>query len=107
MRTKHQTKSRRPGALAKSFIITCEGPVLNCYSLLPPHSIYSWLYLNAKFLQVFQAFHHYTTKTTDLYQCKQRDKEPLAEFVLMVKFRQPSHEFTFGVGMNFIFIHWY
>jgi hypothetical protein len=21
---------------------------------------------------------------------------------LMVKFRQPSHEFTFGVGMNFI-----
>jgi hypothetical protein len=22
--------------------------------------------------------------------------------LLMVKFRQPSHDFTFGVGMNFI-----
>jgi hypothetical protein len=29
-------------ALAKSFIIACEGPVLNWYSLLPPHSVYSW-----------------------------------------------------------------
>jgi hypothetical protein len=26
----------------------------------------------------------------------------LAEMVLTVKFRQPSHEFTFGVGMTFI-----
>jgi hypothetical protein len=26
-------------ALAKSFIIACEGPVLNWYSLLPPHSV--------------------------------------------------------------------
>jgi hypothetical protein len=24
--------------------------------------------------------------------------------MLMVKFRQPSHEFTFGVGMNFVFL---
>jgi hypothetical protein len=23
--------------------------------------------------------------------------------ILTVKFRQPSHEFTFGVGMNFIY----
>jgi small-conductance mechanosensitive channel len=28
-------------ALAKSFIIACEGPVLNWYSLLPPHSVYT------------------------------------------------------------------
>jgi hypothetical protein len=26
-------------ALAKSFIIACEGPVLNWYSLLQPHSV--------------------------------------------------------------------
>jgi hypothetical protein len=25
----------------------------------------------------------------------------------MVKFRQPSHEFTFGVGITFISYHWY
>jgi hypothetical protein len=30
-------------ALAKSFIIACEGPVLNWYSLLPPHSVCSWV----------------------------------------------------------------
>jgi hypothetical protein len=30
-------------ALAKSFIIACEGPVLNWYSLLSPHSICSWI----------------------------------------------------------------
>jgi hypothetical protein len=28
--------------------------------------------------------------------------------MLMVNFREPSHEFTFGIGMNFIsYIHWY
>jgi hypothetical protein len=27
--------------------------------------------------------------------------------MLTVKFRQPSHEFTFGVGMNLYLIHWY
>jgi hypothetical protein len=27
--------------------------------------------------------------------------------MLMVKFRQPSHEFAFGVGMSFVLIHWY
>jgi hypothetical protein len=26
----------------------------------------------------------------------------LASFLLMVKFHQPSHEFTFGVGMTFV-----
>jgi hypothetical protein len=30
------------------------------------------------------------------YHCNPSDP------VLMVKFRQPSHEFTFGVGMSFI-----
>ena len=34
--------------LAKSFIIACEGAALNWYSLLPPHSVCSWLDLKAK-----------------------------------------------------------
>jgi hypothetical protein len=37
-------------ALAKSFIIACEGPVLNWYSLLQPHSICSWVDLKTKFI---------------------------------------------------------
>jgi hypothetical protein len=40
-------------ALAKSFIIACECPVLNWYSLLQPHSFYSWIDLKTKFMQAF------------------------------------------------------
>jgi hypothetical protein len=40
-------------ALAKSFIIASECPVLNWYSLLQPHSFYSWIDLKTKFMQAF------------------------------------------------------
>jgi hypothetical protein len=33
---------------------------------------------------------------------KKLESEFLATVLLKVNFRQPSHEFTFGVGMNFI-----
>jgi hypothetical protein len=68
-------------ALAKSFIIACEGPVLNWYSLLPPHSVYSWVDLKTKFMQAFQMFHDTTAEASDLYNCKQKDREPLRNFV--------------------------
>jgi hypothetical protein len=68
-------------ALAKKFIIACEGPILNWYSLLPPHSICSWIDLKTKFIQAFQVFHETTAKPSDLYYCKQRDGEPLQNFV--------------------------
>jgi hypothetical protein len=35
-------------ALAKSFIIACEGPVLNWYSLLQSHSVCNWVDLKKK-----------------------------------------------------------
>jgi hypothetical protein len=50
-------------ALAKSFIIACEGPILNWYSLLPPHSICSWVNLKTKFIQAFQIFHETVAKS--------------------------------------------
>jgi hypothetical protein len=68
-------------ALAKSFIIACEGPVLNRYSLLPPHSVCSWVDLKTKFMQAFQMFHDTTAESSDLYNCKQKDREPLWNFV--------------------------
>jgi hypothetical protein len=68
-------------ALAKSFIIACEGPVLNWNSLLPLHSICSLIDLKAKFIQAFQVFHETSTKPSDLFNCKQRDREPLKSFV--------------------------
>jgi hypothetical protein len=68
-------------ALAKSFIIACEGPVLNWYSLLQPHLICSWVDLKTKFIQAFQIFHEATAQSSDLYNCKQKDREPLRSFV--------------------------
>jgi hypothetical protein len=68
-------------ALAKSFIIACEGPILNWYSLLPPHSVCSWVDLKTKFMQAFQMFHDTTAESSDLYNCKQKDREPLRNFV--------------------------
>jgi hypothetical protein len=68
-------------ALANSFIIACEGPVLNWYSLLSPHSICSWIDLKTEFIQAFQIFHETTVQSSDLYNCKQKDREPLQNFV--------------------------
>jgi hypothetical protein len=68
-------------ALAKSFIVACEDPVLNWYSLLPPHSIYSWIDLKPKFIQAFQVFHETSAKPSDLFNCKQKDREPLQSFM--------------------------
>jgi hypothetical protein len=69
-------------ALAKSFMIACEGPVLNWYSLLQPHSVCSWVDLKTKFIQAFQIFHETTTQSSDLYNCKQKDREPLQNSVI-------------------------
>jgi hypothetical protein len=68
-------------ALAKSFIIACEGPILNWYSLLQPHSISSWVNLKTKFMQAFQIFHETIAESSDLYNCKQKNREPLRNFV--------------------------
>jgi hypothetical protein len=68
-------------ALAKSFIIACEGPVLNWYSLLQPHSVCSWVDLKTNFMQAFQIFHETTAESSDLYNYKQKDREPLQNFV--------------------------
>jgi hypothetical protein len=68
-------------ALDKSFIIACEGPVLNWYSLLQLHSLCIWVDLKTKFMQAFQMFHDTTAESSDLYNCKQKDREPLRNFV--------------------------
>jgi hypothetical protein len=68
-------------ALAKSFIIACEGPVLNWYSMLQPHSVCSWVDLKTKFMQAFQMSHDTAAESSDLYNCKQKDREPLRKFV--------------------------
>jgi hypothetical protein len=68
-------------ALAKYFIIACEGPILNWYSLLQLHSVCSWVDLKMKFMQAFQMFDDTTAKSSDLCNCKQKDRGPLRNFV--------------------------
>jgi hypothetical protein len=68
-------------ALVKSFIIACKGPVLNWYSLLQPHLVCSWVDLKTKFMQPFQICHDTRAESSDLYNCKQKDREPLWNFV--------------------------
>jgi hypothetical protein len=68
-------------ALVKSFIVACEGPILNWYSLLQPHLVCSWVDLKMKFMQAFQIFHETTAESSDLYNCKRKDREPLRNFV--------------------------
>jgi hypothetical protein len=68
-------------ALAKYFIIAYEGLDLNWYYLLPPHSICSWVDLKTKFKQAFQMFQDTTAESSDLYNCKPKDREPLRNFV--------------------------
>jgi hypothetical protein len=78
-------------ALAKSFIIACEGPVLNWYSLLPPHSVCSWVDLKTKIMQAFQMFHDTTAESPDLYNCKQKDREPLRNFMRRSMQQRPQN----------------
>jgi hypothetical protein len=68
-------------ALAKSFSIAYEGPVLNWYSLLQLHSVCSWVDLKTKFMQAFQILHETIAESSNLYNCKQKDREPLRNFV--------------------------
>jgi hypothetical protein len=68
-------------ALDKSFIVACDGPVLDWYSLLQPHSVCSWVDLKTKFMQAFQMFHDTTAESSDLDNYKQKDREPLRNFV--------------------------
>jgi hypothetical protein len=56
--------------LAKSFIIVCDVPVLNWYSLLQPNSVCRWVDLKTKFIQAFQIFHETTAQSLDLYNYK-------------------------------------
>jgi hypothetical protein len=77
-------------ALAKSFIIDCEGPMLNWYSLLSPYSICSWIDLKTKFIKAFQIFHETMAQSSDLYNCKQKDKEPLRNFVHAAEIPHPG-----------------
>jgi hypothetical protein len=65
--------------MAKSFIITLEGPTFTWYTRLPPLSIESWKGLRDKFLLNFQGYRPDTGALAELSLCKQQEKETLHE----------------------------
>jgi hypothetical protein len=67
--------------MAKSFIITLEGPTLTWYTRLLPLSIESWKGLRDKFLLNFQGYRPDTDALAKLSLCKQQEKETLHEYI--------------------------
>jgi hypothetical protein len=49
--------------------------------LLPPHSICRWIDLKTKFIQAFQIIHETAARSSDIYNCNKKDREPLKKFV--------------------------
>jgi hypothetical protein len=79
--------------MAKSFIISLEGPTLTWYTRLPPLSIDSWRSLRDKFLLNFQGYRLDTDALAELSLCKQLEKETLREYYckfLTLKSQLPS-----------------
>jgi hypothetical protein len=66
--------------MAKSFIISMEGPTLTWYSRLPPLLIDSWKTLRDKFLHNFQGCMPETNALPVLSLSRQLEKESLREY---------------------------
>jgi hypothetical protein len=67
--------------LVKSFIITADEAVAQWYSLLSPGVIHRWDDLKQRILSNFQGFQCSELTESDLFLCKQKDKEPLQNYV--------------------------
>jgi hypothetical protein len=63
--------------LVKSFIITADEAAAQWYSLLSPGVIHGWEDLKQRILSNFQGFQRPELTESDLFSCKQKDKEPL------------------------------
>jgi hypothetical protein len=68
--------------LVKSFIITADEATTQWYSLLSPGMIHGWDDLKQRILSNFQGFQHPELIESDLFSCKQKDKEPLQNYFM-------------------------
>jgi hypothetical protein len=101
--------------MAKSFIITLEGPALTWYTRLSPLSIDSWRSLRDKFLLNFQGYRPDTDALAELSLCKQLERETLREYYhkfLTLKSQLPSvddqitiHYAISGLRAGVLYIH--
>jgi hypothetical protein len=66
--------------LPKSFIIAADEAAAQWYSLLIPGVIHGWEDLKQRILLNFQGFQRPELTESDLFSCKQKDKEPLQNY---------------------------
>jgi hypothetical protein len=66
--------------LVKSFIIAADDAAAQWYSLLSPGVIHGWDDLKQRILSNFQGFQRPELTESDLFSCKQKDKEPLQNY---------------------------
>jgi hypothetical protein len=66
--------------LVKSFIIAADEVAVRWYSLLIPEVIHGWEDLKQRILSNFQGFQRLELTDSDLFSCKQKDKEPLQNY---------------------------
>jgi hypothetical protein len=79
--------------LLKSFVIALDQIVASWFSKLAPLSISSYETLRAKFLENFHGFQVPTDGLEELSECRQKDRETLAEYYqrfLRVKAENPD-----------------
>jgi hypothetical protein len=66
--------------LVKSFIIAADEAATQWYSLMSPGVIHGWDDLKQRVLSNFQGFQRPELTESDLFSCKQKDKEPLQNY---------------------------
>jgi hypothetical protein len=66
--------------LVKSFIIAADEAAAQWYSLRSPGVIHGWNDLKQRMLSNFQGFQRPELTESDLFSCKQKDKEPLQNY---------------------------
>jgi hypothetical protein len=66
--------------MAKSLIITLEGPALTWCIMLPLLLIDSWVALRHKFLLNFQGYRQQTDALVELSLCRQLERESLHDY---------------------------
>jgi hypothetical protein len=87
--------------LVKSFIITADEAAAQWYSLLSPGVIHRWDDLKQWMLSNFQGFQRLELIESDLFSCKQKDKEPLQNyFKRFVHLRDQAPNVLDAVAIN-------
>jgi hypothetical protein len=87
--------------LVKSFIIAADEAAAQWYSLLSPGVIHGWDDLKQQILSNFQGFQHPELTESDLFLCKQKDKEPLQNyFRRFVHLRSQAQNVLDDVAIN-------